>query len=93
MLSAWQVERYRWDGDLFPLPALSSAELRACEAGLGIRPSRKPNSTRQCLNCTISRSQEIGWLTSATALRLIGNLWSATATRSPKSWRFPMSRR
>jgi hypothetical protein len=65
MLSAWQVERYRWDGYLFPL--------RAGEAGLGIRPSRKPNSSRQPSNCTISRSQEIGWLTSATALRLIAN--------------------
>ncbi len=73
MLSAWQVERYRWDGYLFPLPPSSAAELRAGEAGLGIRPSRKPNSSRQPSNCTISRSQEIGWLTSATALRLIAN--------------------
>ena len=34
MLDAEQVERYRWDGYLFPLPALSDDELRACDAGL-----------------------------------------------------------
>ena len=34
MLSAEQVERYRWDGCLFPLPALSADELRECNAGL-----------------------------------------------------------
>jgi non-haem Fe2+, alpha-ketoglutarate-dependent halogenase len=34
MLSAQQVERYRWDGYLFPLPGLSAAELPICEAGL-----------------------------------------------------------
>ena len=83
MLSAWQVERYRRDGYLFPLPPSRAAELRAGEPGFGIRPSRRPNSTRQPSNCTITRSQEIGWLTSAIALRLIGNLWTATATRGP----------
>ncbi len=35
MLSAEQVERYRWDGYLFPLPALSPDELAACTDGLG----------------------------------------------------------
>ncbi len=34
MLNAEQVERYRWDGYLFPLPALSADELRECNAGL-----------------------------------------------------------
>ncbi len=34
MLSAEQVEQYRWDGYLFPLPALSADELRGCNAGL-----------------------------------------------------------
>ena len=34
MLTAEQVERYRWDGYLFPLPALSPQELAACNAGL-----------------------------------------------------------
>ena len=34
MLSAQQVERYRWDGYLFPLPALSAGELHECDAGL-----------------------------------------------------------
>jgi len=34
MLTAEQVERYRWDGYLFPLPALSPGELRACNEGL-----------------------------------------------------------
>jgi hypothetical protein len=34
MLDAEQVERYRWDGYLFPLPALWDDELRACDAGL-----------------------------------------------------------
>jgi hypothetical protein len=29
MLTAQQVERYRWDGYLFPLPALSPDELAA----------------------------------------------------------------
>jgi non-haem Fe2+, alpha-ketoglutarate-dependent halogenase len=35
MLTAEQVERYRWDGYLFPLPALSPDELSACNEGLG----------------------------------------------------------
>jgi Phytanoyl-CoA dioxygenase (PhyH) len=35
MLTAEQVEQYRWDGYLFPLPALSADELRAGNAGLG----------------------------------------------------------
>ena len=30
MLTAKQVERYRWDGYLFPLPALSPDELTLC---------------------------------------------------------------
>ena len=34
MLTARQVERYRWDGYLFPLPALSAGELEECNAGL-----------------------------------------------------------
>jgi hypothetical protein len=34
MLTAQQVERYRWDGYLFPLPALSTGELQECAAGL-----------------------------------------------------------
>jgi Phytanoyl-CoA dioxygenase (PhyH) len=34
MLSAEQVDRYRHDGYLFPLPALSSDELAECHAGL-----------------------------------------------------------
>ena len=34
MLSAEQVERYRWDGYLFPLPGLSADELKECNAGL-----------------------------------------------------------
>ena len=34
MLTAQQVERYRWDGYLFPLPALSADELLECNAGL-----------------------------------------------------------
>jgi Phytanoyl-CoA dioxygenase (PhyH) len=34
MLTAEQVERYRWDGYLFPLPALSPDELAACSDGL-----------------------------------------------------------
>jgi Phytanoyl-CoA dioxygenase (PhyH) len=34
MLTAEQVEQYRWDGYLFPLPALSSDELAACNDGL-----------------------------------------------------------
>jgi len=35
MLTAEQVERYRWDGYLFPLPALSPDELSGCDEGLG----------------------------------------------------------
>jgi non-haem Fe2+, alpha-ketoglutarate-dependent halogenase len=34
MLTAGQVERYRWDGYLFPLPALSADEVRECNDGL-----------------------------------------------------------
>jgi non-haem Fe2+, alpha-ketoglutarate-dependent halogenase len=34
MLSARQVEQYRWDGFLFPLPALSASELQECASGL-----------------------------------------------------------
>jgi non-haem Fe2+, alpha-ketoglutarate-dependent halogenase len=34
MLSAEQVERYRWDGYLFPLPALSAGQLREHNDGL-----------------------------------------------------------
>ena len=34
MLTAEQVERYRWDGYLFPLPALSAGELEECSDGL-----------------------------------------------------------
>jgi non-heme Fe2+,alpha-ketoglutarate-dependent halogenase len=34
MLSPEQVERYRHDGYLFPLPALSSDEIAECQAGL-----------------------------------------------------------
>jgi hypothetical protein len=34
MLCAEQVERYRWDGYLFPLPALSAGELRDGNDGL-----------------------------------------------------------
>lgn len=34
MLTAEQVERYRWDGYLFPLPVLSQYELRQCRDGL-----------------------------------------------------------
>src|SRR5579872_3124898 len=34
MLSAEQVERYRWDGYLFPLAGLSAEELKECNAGL-----------------------------------------------------------
>lgn len=34
MLTAQQVEQYRWDGYLFPLPALSAEELAGCDAGL-----------------------------------------------------------
>ncbi len=34
MLTAEQVERYRWDGYLFPLSALSADELRECNRGL-----------------------------------------------------------
>jgi non-haem Fe2+, alpha-ketoglutarate-dependent halogenase len=33
MLTAEQIERYRWDGYLFPLPALSADELRDCTDG------------------------------------------------------------
>jgi non-haem Fe2+, alpha-ketoglutarate-dependent halogenase len=35
MLTAEQVERYRWDGYLYPLSALSPDELTACNEGLG----------------------------------------------------------
>jgi hypothetical protein len=34
MLSQQQIERYRYDGYLYPLPALSAAELAECSAGL-----------------------------------------------------------
>src|SRR2546421_11978955 len=34
MLSRAQIERYRYDGYLFPLPALSAEELGECDAGL-----------------------------------------------------------
>ena len=34
MLSQQQVEQYRYDGYLFPFPALSAAELAECNAGL-----------------------------------------------------------
>jgi non-haem Fe2+, alpha-ketoglutarate-dependent halogenase len=34
MLTAEQVEQYRWEGYLFPLPALSADELRECNQGL-----------------------------------------------------------
>ena len=34
MLSQKQVEQYRYDGYLFPFPALSAAELAECNAGL-----------------------------------------------------------
>src|SRR5437870_2403737 len=34
MLSQAQIERYRYDGYLFPLPALSPAELADCNADL-----------------------------------------------------------
>ncbi|MFZ3238154.1 MAG: phytanoyl-CoA dioxygenase family protein [Stellaceae bacterium] len=34
MLTAEQVERYRWDGYLFPLLALSAGELEECSDGL-----------------------------------------------------------
>ncbi|HVC55863.1 MAG TPA: phytanoyl-CoA dioxygenase family protein [Stellaceae bacterium] len=35
MLTPAQIEKYRYDGYLFPLPALSAAELADCRAGLG----------------------------------------------------------
>jgi hypothetical protein len=34
MLTAEQVDRYRWDGYLFPLPALSPEEIATCRDGL-----------------------------------------------------------
>jgi hypothetical protein len=38
MLSAQQVERYRWHGYLVPLPALSAAELRVARPALVSAP-------------------------------------------------------
>jgi hypothetical protein len=35
MLTDQEVEGYRWHGYLFPIPALSSAELTVCNDGLG----------------------------------------------------------
>lgn len=35
MLTAGQIEQYRWEGYLFPLPALSPNELAGCIDGLG----------------------------------------------------------
>src|SRR5260370_16680533 len=34
MLTPGQIERYRYDGYLFPFPALSAAELAECNDGL-----------------------------------------------------------